>query len=118
MPSGLVKPVLTVVTGYGVVGCGVMIDTEAAKSAVVQRCVPSKAMPLVPLPRPLAATVTAPGGCVGSIRYRFPDPPATKTLPAATTTPRPLVAPVQVPSTLPVLACTAITWLSAKSDTQ
>src|SRR5580704_15828111 len=120
MPFGLAKPAVTVVTGYGVVACGVMIDTEAPKSWVVQRLVPSKAMALGPLPRLLAAVATAPGGWAGSITYSLPGetPPATKTLPAATITPRASVAPVQVPSTLPVPACTWITWLPPKADAQ
>src|SRR5580704_876625 len=97
------------------------IDTEpGGPEFAVHRWVPSKAMPTGLFPRLLAATVTATGGSVGSITYRLPGDtsPATKILPAATKTPSLPVAPVQVPSTLPVLAWTWITWLSPKLDIQ
>src|SRR5271169_3624996 len=109
MPYGFANPVATVVTVYG--DCGMMIDTEP-KLLAVQMLVPSKAMLTGKFPTLLAATVTAPGDCVGSITYRLPGKVlfVTNTLPAATKTPRLFVAPVQVPSTLPVLASTCTTW--------
>src|ERR1700680_3068300 len=96
MPARAVNPVLTLVNGYGVDACGVMIDTDPLPLAV-QRWVPSKAMRIGKSARPLAATVAAPGACVGSITYTTPGVPpfVTKTLPAAAKTPS-LVAPVQV----------------------
>src|SRR5262245_31804573 len=64
-PYMLLKPTVTVVTVQGTVFDGWTIETEP--SLAVQPWNPSRVPPLGVLPRFVAATVTAPAGCVASI---------------------------------------------------
>src|ERR1700676_5516009 len=75
-------------------------------------------MPMGWLPRLLAATVTGPGACVGSMRYNLPGEvfPAINTLPAPTRAPVANKAFVHARTMAPVLACTCDTPAAAESD--
>src|SRR6266508_2510164 len=65
MPSGKVRPVVTVVAVQGIVGPGVTIETPPVLFAV-QRRSPSKARATGKFPRVLETVVTAPPASVGS----------------------------------------------------
>ena len=95
--------------GHGIGGraCGVMIDTEPPMVGGPEvRAVEGDADRTVPKVAGSHRDRTRWLRGIDHVQVAGQVLPATKTLPAATSTPAPPVAPVQVPKTVPVLACT------------